>query len=160
TIVMTNDRISIIVPNSKLVTQRVINWSYGDPRARIPILVNVSYDADVDLVSRTLLEAAKDVEFVLEEPVPKVQFLKFADYALEFRLLVWTRYPNRHPQIRSDINYRIKNLFRERGIEIPYPTQEFLLKSIDASKDLGELITQDKIETERSAPTQPSQEHT
>jgi small-conductance mechanosensitive channel len=159
TIVMTNDRISIIVPNSKLVTQRVINWSYGDPRARISILVNVSYDADVDLVSRTLLEAAKDVEFVLEEPSPKVQFLKFADYALEFRLLVWTRHPNRHPQIRSDINYRIKNLFRERGIEIPYPTQEFLLKSIDASKDLRELITQDKIETERSAPTQPSQEH-
>jgi small-conductance mechanosensitive channel len=133
TLVMTNDRVAIIVPNSRLVSQRVINWSYGDPRARIPIPISVAVSSDVNLVTETLLLAAKDVELVLSDPLPKVQFLKFGDYSLDFRLLVWTRQPSRHPQIKSDINYRIEKLFRERHIEIPYPTQEFLLKNVDDS---------------------------
>jgi small-conductance mechanosensitive channel len=130
TIVTTNDRIAIIVPNSKLVSQRVVNWSYGDPRARIAIPIGVADDSDIELVTQTLIEASRGVSNVLEEPKPRVQFLKFGDYSLDFRLLVWTNQPRRHVQIRSDINYRIARLFREREIRIPYPTQEFLLKGI------------------------------
>jgi small-conductance mechanosensitive channel len=133
TLVMTNDRVALIVPNSKLVSQRVINWSYGDPRARISIPIGVAVNSDVNLVTETLLLAAKDVDLVLTDPPPKVQFLKFGEYSLDFRLLVWTRQPSRHPQIKSDINYRIERLFREYGIEIPYPTQEFLLRNVDES---------------------------
>src|SRR6185503_15128366 len=68
TVVTTNDRIAIIVPNSKLVGQRVINWSYGDPRARISIPIGVADDSDIDLVTNTLLDAAKDIENVLIDP--------------------------------------------------------------------------------------------
>ena len=131
TIVTTNDRIAIIVPNSKLVSQRVVNWSYGDPRARIAIPIGVAYDSDIKLVTDTLIEASKDVESVLTDPAPQVQFLKFGDYSLDFRLLVWTKQPRRHVQIRSDINYQIDRLFRERGIIIPFPTQEFVVKGSD-----------------------------
>ena len=134
TVVTTNDRISIIVPNSTLVSQRVINWSLGDPRARLAIPVGVAYDSDIDLVTKTLIESAQGVENVLLEPPPRVQFLKFGDYAIDFRLLVWTSQPRRHVQIRSDINYRIAQLFREREIRIPYPTQEFLLKGLSLPK--------------------------
>jgi small-conductance mechanosensitive channel len=130
TVVTTNDRIAIIVPNSKLVGQRVVNWSYGDPRARISIPIGVADDSDIELVTHTLIEASEGVANVLTEPKPRVQFLKFGDYSLDFRLLVWTNQPRRHVQIRSDINYRIARLFRERSIRIPYPTQEFLLKGI------------------------------
>ena len=129
TVVTTNDRIAIIVPNSRLVSQRVINWSYGDPRARIAIQIGVADDSDVDLVSRTLVEAAQGVENVLSDPAPCVQFLKFGDYTLDFRLLVWTRQPRRHVQIRSDINYRIAKLFRTRSIRIP-STQEVVVRSL------------------------------
>jgi potassium efflux system protein len=131
TVVTTNDQIAIIVPNSKLVSQRVINWSYGDPRARIAIPIGVADDSDIQLVTDTLIEAAKGVPNVLEDPQPCVQLLKFGDYTLDFRLLVWTNQPRRNVQIRSDINYRIARLFRERSIKIPYPTQEFLLKGVD-----------------------------
>lgn len=130
TVVTTNDRIAIIVPNSKLVSQRVVNWSYGDPRARIAIPIGVADDSDIELVTATLIDAARGVQNVLTEPKPRVQFLKFGDYSLDFRLLVWTNQPRRHVQIRSDINYRIAQLFRERSIKIPYPTQEFLLKGV------------------------------
>ena len=131
TVVTTNDQIAIIVPNSRLVSQRVINWSYGDPRARIAIPVGVADDSDIQLVTDTLIEAARNVPGVLPEPQPRVQFMKFGDYSLDFRLLVWTNQPRRHMQLRSDINYRIAELFRERSIRIPYPTQEFLLKGVD-----------------------------
>jgi small-conductance mechanosensitive channel len=135
TVLITNDRVAIIVPNSKLVSQRVINWSYGDPRARIAIPVGVADDSDIDLVSRTLIDAAKKIDNVLTDPPPRVQFLRFGDYSLDFRLLVWTNQPRRHVQIRSDINYRIHELFRERNIRIPYPTQEFLLKGVTLPKE-------------------------
>jgi potassium-dependent mechanosensitive channel len=136
TVVSTNDRIAIIVPNSRLVSQRVINWSYGDPRARIAIHIGVAADSDIDLVTKTLIESAKDVEYVLTDPPPRVQFLNFGDYALNFRLLVWTKQPRRNIQIRSDINYRIALLFRGRNIVIPYPTQEFVLKGVDLPKEV------------------------
>jgi small-conductance mechanosensitive channel len=137
TVLVTNDRISIIVPNTKLVSQRVINWSYGDPRARIAIPVGVADDSDIDLVTRTLIDAAKGIDNVLADPPPRVQFLKFGDYSLDFRLLVWTSQPRRHVQIRSDINYRIAELFRERNIKIPYPTQEFLFRGGSLPKELA-----------------------
>ena len=133
TVVTTNDRIAIIVPNSKLVSQRVVNWSYGDPRARIDIAVSVADDSDLQLVTATLTRAAENVSHVLPEPRPEVQFLKFGDYSLDFRLLVWTNQPRRHVQIRSDINYRIAQLFRERSIKLATPTQELRLKNVDTS---------------------------
>lgn len=145
TIIYTNDRIAIIVPNSRLVSQRVINWSYGDPRARIAIPISVATASDVNLVTETLLLAAEAIENVLPEPTPKVQFLRFGDYSLDFRLLVWTRQPSRHPQIKSDINYRIERLFRERHIEIPFPTQEFLLKTDNLSKLKDDLLADEKL---------------
>ncbi|MFS8087206.1 MAG: mechanosensitive ion channel family protein [Acidobacteriota bacterium] len=154
TLVMTNDRVAIIVPNSRLVSQRVINWSYGDPRARIPIPISVAVSSDVNLVTETLLLAAKDVDLVLTDPEPKVQFLKFGDYSLDFRLLVWTRYPSLHPQIKSDINYRIEKLFRERHIEIPYPTQEFLLKNVNDS------VVRSALNPERQAQDEERTENT
>jgi small-conductance mechanosensitive channel len=135
TVVTTNDRIAIIVPNSKLVSQRVVNWSYGDPRARIAIPIGVADDSDIQLVTDTLIEAARDVPNVLADPKPQVQFLKFGDYSLDFRLLIWTNQPRRNVQIRSDINYRIARLFRERQIKIPYPTQEFLLRATPGNVD-------------------------
>ncbi|HEU4507987.1 MAG TPA: mechanosensitive ion channel domain-containing protein [Pyrinomonadaceae bacterium] len=143
TVVLTNDRIAIIVPNSKLVSNRVINWSYGDPRARIAIPIGVADDSDIQLVTDTLIEAAKGVPNVLTDPPPRVQFLNFGDYTLDFRLLVWTNQPRRHVQLRSDINYRIAELFRDRGIKIPYPTQEFLLKGAQP-KDLEPSLYSDQ----------------
>ena len=152
TLIMTNDRIAIIVPNSKLVSQRVINWSYGDPRAQISIPISVATNSDVNPVTQTLLLAAEGIESVLTDPPPKVQFLRFGDYSLDFRLLVWTRDPSRHPEIKSDINYRIERLFRERGIETPVPTQQFLLKTADVEKLRDGLGQDGKLDDPDSLP--------
>ena len=128
------------MPNSKLVSQRLINWSYGDPRARIAIPIGVSAESDIDLVTQTLLKAAEEVDNVLKDPAPKVQFLKFGDWSLDFRLLVWTNRPRLHMQIRSDINYRIDRLFREARIEIPYPQTELRIRQGSLHIDTEDTI--------------------
>lgn len=153
TIVRTNDNITAVVPNSKLVNQNLINWSYGERRSRISIPIGVAYDSDIDLVTQTLSRAAGGVEHVLEEPAPKVQFLSFGDYSLNFRLLVWTNRPRRHVQIKSDINYRIQRLFKDAKIEIPFPQQDLNLRGgalqfIPASDDSGPEETEEEEKEE------------
>ena len=129
TVVMTNDHVAAVVPNSKLVNDTLINWTYRERRSRITVPVGVSYGSDVELVTRTLLRAAEGVEHLLEEPKPSVQFMGFGDSSLDFRLLVWTARPRRYPQIKSDVNYRIWNLFKETGIEIPFPQRDLHVRS-------------------------------
>ena len=135
TIVVTNDHITAIVPNSKLVNQTLINWSYGERRSRLSIPIGVAYGSDIELVTRTLLGAAEGVKYLLPEPKARVQFIGFGDWSLDFRLLVWTDRPRRYPQIKSDINYRIEKLFREAGIEIPFPQREFRVRLAEKTTD-------------------------
>jgi len=151
TVVATNNRVSIIVPNSKLVSQRLINWSYGDPRARIAIPIGVSAESDIDLVTLTLLKAAEGVDNVLKDPPPKVQFLKFGDWSLDFRLLIWTNRPRLHMQIRSDINYRIDKLFREAKIEIPYPQTELRIRQGSLHIDTDDTLQLHESESDAPA---------
>jgi potassium efflux system protein len=128
TLVMTNDRIAVIVPNSKLVSHNLVNWSHPDSRSRISIPIGVASDSDPDLVTQTLLRAAEGIEYTLPEPKPSVQFTGFGDFTNDFRLLVWTDRPRRHQKIKSDINYRISRLFKEAGIEIPNPQRDLNIR--------------------------------
>jgi len=151
TSVLTNDRITVIVPNSKLVNDNLVNWSYADRRSRISVPVGVSYNSDVDLVTDTLLRASENITNVLPEPKPSVQFLGFGESSLDFRLLVWTDRPRRHPQIKSDINYRIWRLFKEAGIEIPFPQRDLNLRSAElrlAPRDDGQFTLTGAGETD------------
>lgn len=113
TVILTSDRTALIVPNSKLVRDRVVNWSYGKPRARVFMSIAVAPGSDVAKVTETLLQSAEGVEDILADPRPNVRFLNFGDSSLDFQLRVWTGNPRAEAQIRSDINYRIEKMFRE-----------------------------------------------
>src|SRR6185436_11313694 len=102
------------------------------------------YHTDVELVSNTLLKAAEGVDNVLNDPPPKVQFLRFGDWSLDFRLLVWTNRPRLHTQIRSDINYRIEKLFRDARIEIPFPQTELRLRDGEIHLDTVDKFVADR----------------
>ena len=128
TVVMTNDNVASVVPNSKIVNQNFLNWSYRERRVRLSVAVGVSYDADPAHVTETLLRAAEGVQFLLEEPKPTVQFMEFGESSLVFRLLAWTDKPRRHLPIKSALRYNIHRLFKEAGIEIPYPQRDITLR--------------------------------
>ena len=127
TMVVTNDQVTVIVPNSELVKNRVINWSYS-PKVRIKIPVETSENSDLNQVTETLIKSAGGVAHVLTDPNPKVRFLGHGDSSLIFELLVWTDAPHDHQQIRSDVNTRIHQLFNEVGIGTPTPQRDFNIR--------------------------------
>ena len=129
TTILTNDNISIIVPNSQLINQTVINWSHGDPRIRVHVPVGVAYGSDVELVTETLLGVGRAQPDVLESPVPEVRFLEFGDSSLNFELLVWSDEPPNYHRLRSKLNYAIDAAFRDKGVEIPFPQRDLHLKT-------------------------------
>ena len=111
-----------VVPNEKLITERVENLSLADPKVVLTTDVAVSYDADVDEVRRILLEAARGAERVIADPAPGVQLLRFGADGLEFRLIFWIAEPqNKGGGVISDVNFRILSGLRAAGIDIPYP---------------------------------------
>lgn len=130
TIVVSNDNIAIIVPNSEFVTSSVINWSYTDRDVRFNIPIGVSYNSDPQEIKKLLLEVAAEHGGVLKHPQPDVLFDSFGDSSLNFVLRVWTRdYTSRPGVIRSDLNYAISKKFKERGVEIPFPQRDLHIRS-------------------------------
>ncbi len=129
TTILTNDNIAMIVPNSSFINSPVINWSHGDPRVRLHVPVGVAYGSDIELVTRTLLEAAAQIDKVLKDPKPSVWYTGFGDSALNFDLLVWTDDPHYHYILQSRLRYEIDAAFRRKGIEMPFPQRDLHLRS-------------------------------
>ena len=129
TTVITNDNISIIVPNSEFVSSTVINWSHTDRNVRFNFDVGVSYKEDPARIKELLLRVAEDNEGVLKAPKPDVLFKEFADSALVFTLRVWTRtYIDRPGVLKSMLYYEIHSMFKQHGVEIPYPQRDVHIK--------------------------------
>jgi small-conductance mechanosensitive channel len=131
TTIVTNDNISIIVPNSQFISETVINWSHTDRNVRFNYPVGVSYKEDPQVVKKVLLEVALDNPGVLKEPKPDVLFTEYAESAIMFNLRVWTReYINRPGVLKSQLYYEISRRFREEGIEIPFPQSDIHIKEM------------------------------
>jgi small-conductance mechanosensitive channel len=123
------NNISIIVPNSDLITTQVINWSHGDPKVRLDVDIGVSYESDLDSVLKTLQEIASENQDVLKKPEPEVIFMNFGDSSWNFQLRVWLKDPYDYYRIRSDINCSIVRKFRKNKIEIPFPQRDLHIRS-------------------------------
>ena len=130
TTILTNENVSIIVPNSEFISSRVINWSHNDRNIRFDIPVGVSYDSDPAIVKEVLMEVADVNEDVLKHPKPLVFFDEFADSSLNFTLAVWTSTFTDKPRIlKSMLYFAIFEKFKEKGIEIPFPQRDIHIKT-------------------------------
>jgi small-conductance mechanosensitive channel len=111
-----------VVPNEKLIAERVENLSLADPRILLTTEIGVGYDSDVDEVVRVLVDAAKSVPRVLQDPAPTTRLSQFGPDALQFTLLFWIAEPSgQQHAIRSEVNMAVLKAVRAAGIEIPYP---------------------------------------
>jgi small-conductance mechanosensitive channel len=130
TVIVTNDNITMIVPNSKFIDSPVTNWTYGDPRVRFRIPVGVAYGSDIDKVRAALIAAGKENQHTLTDPEPSVFLDKFGNNAIEFELVVWSSEMSYRPRrYRSDLNFAIEKKLREAGIEIPNPQRDLHIRS-------------------------------
>lgn len=129
TTIQTNDNISMIIPNSEFISQKVINWSHNDRNIRYRIPIGVSYNEDPEQVKSLLLDVAARNENVLEKPEPRVFFDEFADSSINFTLAIWTStFTDRPRLLKSEILFEVFKVFREKEIEIPFPQQDIHIK--------------------------------
>lgn len=136
TTIQTNDNISMIIPNSEFISQKVINWSHNDRNIRYRIPIGVSYNEDPDQVRQLLLEVADNNEHVLKTPSPVVFFDEFADSSINFTLAIWTStYTDRPRLLKSEILFEVFRVFREKGIEIPFPQRDIHIKEASTGMD-------------------------
>jgi small-conductance mechanosensitive channel len=130
TVIVTNDNITMIVPNTKFIDSPVTNWTYGDPRVRFRVPVGVAYGSDVDKVRKALLAAAEENSNTLKDPAPSVFLEKFGENSLDFELVVWSSEMSYRPRrYRSDLNFAMEEKLREAGIEIAFPQRDLHVRS-------------------------------
>src|ERR1700719_4648616 len=130
TVILTNDNITMIVPNTKFIDSPVTNWTYGDPRVRFRIPVGVAYGSDVNKVRDALIAAACEHPAALKDPAPNAYIDRFGDSSIDFELIVWSQEMSYKPRrFKSDLNYLIEKHLREAGIEIPNPQRDVRIRS-------------------------------
>jgi len=141
TVVVTNDNISVIVPNSEFISSRVINWSYTDRNVRFSIPVGVAYKEDPENVKRLLLEVAESEDGVLKDPPPYVLLDGFGDNTINFNLSVWTnKYITTPGILKSKLYYEIFKKFKGNNISIPFPQRDLHILNTEFQ------VTQPKVE--------------
>lgn len=129
TLIRTREGGYVVVPNSKVVESKVLNWSYDSYIARIHIPVGVEYGSDPVIVTETLLKSAYMEPAVLYEPAPLVIFSGFGDSSLDFELRVWVNRIDKEPDIKSSLNFIIEYNLRQQGITIPFPQRDLWLRN-------------------------------
>jgi potassium efflux system protein len=127
--IVTNERVSILVPNSKLLETELVNWSHRDPVCRIAVPVTVAYGSSLRTVRAALLEAAAHHPAVLRDRAPRVELRELGENGLHVELEVWTDRPREQRDLTSDLNYRIDAALRRHGIEVPFPQRDLRLRA-------------------------------
>ncbi|MFW5969395.1 MAG: mechanosensitive ion channel domain-containing protein [Halofilum sp. (in: g-proteobacteria)] len=127
----TFDRADVIVPNSELIQGQVTNWMLRDPFGRVIVPVRAAYGTDPEQVRDLLLQIAQDHPQVISDallaPPPIVLFRRLGEFAMEFEIRAFIRDIEYFLGVVSDLNFEIERIFRENGIEIPYPRQDIRL---------------------------------
>ena len=123
------DGVHMLIPNSKLLEETVVNWTLVDKLLRCIVRVGVAYGSDVEKVRYLLEQAVIDHEMVLPEPATQIIFEDFGDSSLVFDAYFWVYSAGEKSgrQIRSDIRFTIDRLFRENGITIAFPQRDIHL---------------------------------
>ena len=138
TVIMTNDGIAMIVPNTKFIDSTVTNWHYSDPRVRFRLPVGVAYGSDVNKVRDALVAAAAEHPATLADPAPSAYLEKFGDSTIDFELAVWSsEMSNRPRRFKSDINYLIHKHLTAAGIEIPNPQRDIHFRDVLKIEKVG-----------------------
>jgi len=123
--VVTRDGKEHLIPNENLMTQEVENWSYTDRNVRVRIPVTVAYDCDLKLAQDLMLRAAAESPRVLDNPKTNVWLMAFGEKGVEHEILAWISDPESGVgNVRSDVLNRLWLLFKEHGIQIPYPVRD------------------------------------
>ncbi|MCR9180840.1 MAG: mechanosensitive ion channel [Erythrobacteraceae bacterium] len=127
--VTTRDEREYLIPNENLMINQVENWSYSSKKVRMQVHVGVSYNADMDLAEELMLKAATQAQRVLNSPPPTVWMSEYGDNSVNFTIHCWIVDPEEGVgNVRSAVLKNLWWLFKEHGIEIPFPQRDINLR--------------------------------
>lgn len=127
--VESREGIIIIIPNHKLVSEKLINWSSNHHVTRFSVETAVAYGSDVELVKKILIETAWKHQRIKTNPAPFVRFTDFGESSLNFELLFWSNYLFPIKDVQSDLRFMIYDEFSKNGIRIPFPQRDLHIKT-------------------------------
>jgi len=127
-LIETRDMVTVIVPNSVLVNQKVNNWTHFDEKVRFSLSIGVAYGSDAEKLKQILIDIAKANPYILDTPTPFVRFIAFGESALEFTLFFYSTNYLVIEDIKSDLRFQLNSALQEAKISIPYPHRVILNK--------------------------------
>ncbi|MCE9679408.1 mechanosensitive ion channel [Shewanella sp. AS1] len=154
TLIRRNDGVHMLVPNSQLLENTVTNWTLIDNKLRSTLSVGVAYGSDVNLVASLIKQVLDEDSTVMKSPEPVVLFADFGDNALQFDGTFWI-YANTETdtrKIRSNIRFRIYELFNENQIVIAFPQRDIHLDGAISIKHEPQYPSLNESEEEKPTP--------
>lgn len=157
---VTRDQKEYLIPNENLMINQVENWSYSSRNVRIQVPVGVAYGADLEVAEKLMLKAAKACPRVLNSPPPVVWMRGFGESSVDFIIHCWIQDPEEGvANVQSAVLKTLWGLFKEHGIELPFPQRDIHLRSSDQLERLLTLFAQRAARQAReagdSSPTRP-----
>ena len=128
--VLTFQYAEVIVPNSNLLSNQVINWTLTSARRRVEVPVGVAYGTNPELALNLLIEVAESNPRILKEPRPEAFFLGFGESALNLELRFWAA-QSIWFELKSEVGLAVFHALRNAGIEIPYPQRDLHVRALD-----------------------------
>jgi small-conductance mechanosensitive channel len=125
------DGSDVIVPNSQLISEEVINWTMSDDRRRIDIPVGVAYGTDPHVVLKLLADLPVGREHILAEPPPRALFIGFGESSLDFELRFWTGESDGWVTLRSEMVTAVHDALIGADIEIPFPQRDLHIQGLE-----------------------------
>lgn len=114
----TPDNKEIYVPNSTIVSEKIINYS-NQPNRRVDLTIGVSYNEDIDKVKKALQSVIDDTPEVLRDQDIFVGITAYKDSCIEYTIRVWTKNSD-YWKAYLPMLEKVKRTFDKENIEIPY----------------------------------------
>jgi len=128
----------IIIPNSVISNEVLINSNYTDSKIIKWIDMSISYDSDIDLARKIMTEEVEahpnfidgrtQLQIDEGEPLVPVRLVSFGDSSVNLRAWAWAEEPGKAFVMGTDLNESIKKRFDKEGIEIPFPYRTLVYK--------------------------------
>lgn len=134
----TRDDVIIIVPNSKFLEEKVVNWSHESEQVRFTVEVGVAYGSDIDLVSDCLIAAMEANDQVSKTPKPYTHFANFGESSLEFKMFFWSKQTFRIENVKSELRRDVYKRLKENNLAIPFPQRDIHIKGMEQTVSFKE----------------------
>jgi len=131
--VLTFQGAEVIVPNSNLLSNQLINWTLSSQWRRVDIPVRAAYGTDPEKLTKLLVSVAESHPGVLLQRPPAAFFRGFGESALNFELRFWSAQQDAWFQLQSDVSIAVAKALREAGIEVPFPQRDLHVRSMNIS---------------------------